>query len=157
MMMQGFENELYDGDDDDVEESKATRKHDEDTLSFQNRFFEDAAKLYSNFTCNPFKLGELTRIDDTPVRFDPIIIADTKLLESNGEQQFNMLGNDRTIHSKAPVNDTIKKNCFCLMDNAVIVFTKRSYAYTGHSNKIKSSMCCNTETCRNIFSVRNIW
>ena len=123
MMMQGFENELYDGDDDDVEESKATRKHDEDTLSFQKRFFEDAAKLYSNFTCNPFKLGELTRIDDTPVRFDPIIIADTKLLESNGEQQFNMFGNDRTIHSKAPVNDTIKKNCFCLMDNAVIVFT----------------------------------
>ena len=39
MMMQGFENELYDGDDDDVEESKATRKHDEDTLSFQKRFF----------------------------------------------------------------------------------------------------------------------
>ena len=82
--------------------------------------FEDATKLYSNFTCNPFELGELTRINDTSVRFDPRIIADTKLLESNGEQQFNTFWNDRLIYSKAPVSDTITKNNFCLMGNAAI-------------------------------------
>ena len=49
-------------------------------------FFEDAAKLYNNFTCNPFEIGDLAGIDDTSVQFDPRIIADTKLLESNGEQ-----------------------------------------------------------------------
>ena len=38
----------------------ATRKYHEDTLSFQKCFFKDAAKLYSNFICNPFELGELT-------------------------------------------------------------------------------------------------
>ena len=107
MMIQEFENELYDEDDDDEEDFNATRKHHEDTLSFQKRFFEDAAKLYSNFTCNPFELGELTRIDDTSARFDPRIIADTKLLESNGEQQFNMFWNNRLIYSKAPVSNTI--------------------------------------------------
>ena len=79
MMIQVFENELYDGDDNDEENSNATRKHHEDTLLFQKHFFEDATKLYSNFTCNPFKLGELTRIDDTSVRFNPRIISDTNL------------------------------------------------------------------------------
>ena len=109
MMIQEFENELYDGDDDDEEHLNATRKHHKDTLSFQKCFFEDAAKLCCNFTYNPFELSELTRIDDTSVRFDPRIIADTKLLESNGEQQFNMFWNDRPIYSKALVSDTIKK------------------------------------------------
>ena len=51
-------------DDDDEEDFNATRKHREDTLSFQKRFVEDIAKLYSNFT---FELGEVTRIDDTSV------------------------------------------------------------------------------------------
>ena len=88
----GVWKQLYDGDDDDEEDYNATRKHHEDTLSFQKHFLEDAAKLYSNFTCNPFELSELTRIDDTSVRFDPRTLADTKLLESNGEQQFNVLG-----------------------------------------------------------------
>ena len=121
MTIQEFENELYGGDDDDEEDFNATRKHHEDTLSFQKRFFEDTAKLYSNFTCNPFELGELTRTDDTSVRFDPRIIADTKLLESNGEQQFNMFWNDRLVCSKAPVSDIIKKTTdFCLMGNAAI-------------------------------------
>ena len=120
MMIQEFENELYDGDDDDEEHFNATRKHHKDTLSFQKCFFEDAAKLCSNFTYSPFELSEITRIDDTSVRFDPRIIADTKLLESNGEQQFNMFWNDRLIYSKAPVSDTIKKNNFCLMGNAAI-------------------------------------
>ena len=59
-MIEEFENGLYDGDDDDF---NATRKHHKDTLSFQKCFFRDAAKLYSNFTYNPFELGELTRID----------------------------------------------------------------------------------------------
>ena len=54
-------------DDDDEEDFNATRKHHEDTLSFQKRFVEDIAKLYSNFTFNPFELGEVTRIDDTSV------------------------------------------------------------------------------------------
>ena len=54
-------------DDDDEEDFNATRKHREDTLSFQKRFVEDIAKLYSNFTFNPFELGEVTRIDDTSV------------------------------------------------------------------------------------------
>ena len=69
MMIQECENELYDGDDDDNddEDFNATRKHHKDTLSFQKGFFKDAAKLYSNFTYNPFELGELTRIDDTSV------------------------------------------------------------------------------------------
>ena len=40
MMIQEFENELY-----DEEDFNATRKHHEDTLSSQKRFFEDAAKL----------------------------------------------------------------------------------------------------------------
>ena len=77
MMIQEFENNY--------------RKHHEDT-SFQKRFLEDAAKLYSNFTRNPFELSDLTRIDDTSLRFDPRTLADTKLLKSNGEQQFNVLG-----------------------------------------------------------------
>ena len=81
MMIQVFENELYHGDDNDAENFSATKKHHEDTLSFQKRLFEDAAKLYRNFTCNPFQLGELTEIDDTSERFDPRIISDTKLLE----------------------------------------------------------------------------
>ena len=38
MMIQEFENELYDGDDDDEEDFNATRKLHEDTLSFQKRF-----------------------------------------------------------------------------------------------------------------------
>ena len=38
MMIQEFENELYD-EDDDEEGFNATRKHHEDTLSFQKRFF----------------------------------------------------------------------------------------------------------------------
>ena len=68
MMIQECENELNDGDDDDdYEDFNATRKHHKDTLSFQKGFFKDAAKLYSNFTYNPFELGELTRIDDTSV------------------------------------------------------------------------------------------
>ena len=100
---------MYDRDDDEEEDLNATRKHHKDTLSFQKRFVEDAAKLHSNFTFNPFELGKLTRIDDTSVRFDPRIIADTKLLESNGEQQFNIFWNDRLIYSKASVSDTIKK------------------------------------------------
>ena len=54
-------------DDDDEEDFNATRKHHEDTLSFKKRFVEDIAKLYSNFTFNPFELGEVTRIDDTSV------------------------------------------------------------------------------------------
>ena len=62
MMIEEFENELYDGDDDDEQYFNATRKHHEDTLSFQKRYFKDAAKMYSNFTYNLFELGELTRI-----------------------------------------------------------------------------------------------
>ena len=65
-MIHEFVNELYDGDDDD-EDFNETRKCHEDTLSFQKRFFEDAAKLYSNFTYNPFELDVLTRTDDTSV------------------------------------------------------------------------------------------
>ena len=90
MMIQDFENKLYDADDADEEDFNSTKKHHKDTLSFQKGLFEDAAKLYSNFTCNLFQLGELTKIDDTSVRFNPRIISDTKLLESNGKQQFNM-------------------------------------------------------------------
>ena len=57
MMIQECENELNDGDDDDdYEDFNATRKHHKDTLSFQKGFFKDAAKLYSNFTYNPFEL-----------------------------------------------------------------------------------------------------
>ena len=44
-VIQEFENELYDGDDDE-EYFSATRIHHEDALSFQKHFFEDAAKLY---------------------------------------------------------------------------------------------------------------
>ena len=40
MMIQEFENELYDGDDDDEEDFNATRKLHEDTLSFQKRFLK---------------------------------------------------------------------------------------------------------------------
>ena len=79
--IQEFENKLYDADDKDEEDFNSTKKHHEDTLSFQKRLFEDAAKLYRNFTCNLFQLGELTEIDDTSERFDPRIISDTKLLE----------------------------------------------------------------------------
>ena len=80
MMIQEFENELYHRDDDDDEDLNATRKHHEET-SFQKRFFKDAAKLYSNFTYNPYELGELTRIDDTSVRFDPRIIAVNQIVK----------------------------------------------------------------------------
>ena len=129
----------------------ATRKYHEDTLSFQKCFFKDAAKLYSNFICNPFELGELTWIDDTSVWFDPRIIADTKLLESNGEQQFNIFWNDRFKCSKAPVTDTIK-DFFCLMgDAANNVSTKRSYAYTGHGNKIIRAACVARQKHAEIF------
>ena len=38
MMIQEFENELYD-EDDNEEGFNASRKHHEDTLSFQKRFF----------------------------------------------------------------------------------------------------------------------
>ena len=65
--------------------------------------------IYSNFTYNPFELGELTRIDDISIRFDPRIIADSKLLESNREQQFSMFWNDRLIYSETTVSDTITK------------------------------------------------
>ena len=44
MMIQVFENELYHGDDNDAENFSATKKHHEDTLSFQKRLFEDATK-----------------------------------------------------------------------------------------------------------------
>ena len=77
MMIQESESELYDGDDDE-EDFNATRKHHEDTLSFQKHFFKDAAKLFSNCTYSPFELGKLTKIDHTSVRFDPRIIADNK-------------------------------------------------------------------------------
>ena len=62
MMIEEFENDLYDEDDDDEQYFNATRKHHEDTLSFQKRYFKDAAKMYSNFTYNLFELDELTRI-----------------------------------------------------------------------------------------------
>ena len=83
-MIHEFVNELYDGDDDD-EDFNETRKCHEDTLSFQKHFFEDAAKLYSNFTYNPFELDVLPKTDDTSVCFDPRIIADTILLELIGK------------------------------------------------------------------------
>ena len=114
-MIQEFQNELHDRDDEDDEDLNTTGKHHRDSLSFQKCFFEDT-KPYRNYTCNAFELGELTRIDDTSVKFDRRIIVDTKFLELNGEQKFHIFWNDRLIYSKAPVSDTIKKNC--LIGNA---------------------------------------
>ena len=42
--IQEFENKLYDADDKDEEDFNSTKKHHEDTLSFQKRLFEDATK-----------------------------------------------------------------------------------------------------------------
>ena len=110
MIIQEFEDDLYNCDEDEEGHSNFTKKHHEDTPSFQNRYFEDVTKLYNNLTCNPFELCELTRIDDTSVIFDPVITGDIKLLAEKGEQQFETFWNDRLIYAKVAISDTVKKN-----------------------------------------------
>ena len=87
---------------DEDEEYPITKyhKYHEDMPSFLKYIFQDVTKLCSDFTCNPFKQDDLTRINDTSVCFDPTVMADIKFLELNGEQQFEPFCN---------VSDVIKK------------------------------------------------
>ena len=118
MIIQEFEDGLYNSDEDEEGHSNITKKHHENTPSFQKRFFEDVTKLYNNLTCNPFELCELTRIDDTSVIFDPVITGDIKLLAEKGEQQFETFWNDRLIYAKVAISDTVKKNKLHMMSDA---------------------------------------
>ena len=58
-------------------------------------------------------------INKTNVDFSPDIVEQIKTIESESENQFNMLEKERLIMIKIPINAMIKKNNFSVLKSAL--------------------------------------
>jgi hypothetical protein len=90
--------------------SSEPKKHHEDNLSYQKKFFNDVQNVFDGMVVNPLKQGKLTAVNNTQIVFDPLVYQDVSTLEAIGQKQFETFWKERLVIGKTSIDEKITKN-----------------------------------------------
>ena len=106
---------------DEFEQSIQTRdalneptKHHEDSLSYQNHFYNDVQNVIDGMVANPFKLDKLATINNIQKVFEALVYEGISSLAHVGEKQFLQFWEERLLTGKTPIGEKINKNVIIL-------------------------------------------
>ena len=145
---------------DEFEQSIQTRdasnepiKHHEDSLSYQNHFYNDVQNVIDGMVANPFKLDKLTTINNIQKVFEALVYEGISSLAHVGEKQFLRFWEERLLTGKTPIGEKINKNVIILPgtvkkenDNARLVYS------AGLLTKLQSAIHFRRSSAEALFS-----
>ena len=133
-------------------DGRESKKHHEDTPTFQKNFAKDVKNLYDKIQCNPFELNDLTMINNNSVVFSTDVLRQVKKIETEGESQVVKFAKERLVMCKTSIKATIPKSFNTVLNTDLKTKRTTESISVNTLNKLKSAAAYRPRQVETLFS-----